>query len=139
MSNFTVRSKLIPGNFLKSKFFVLKFPIFSTLFLGVFNSKWHLSAFSFISLLESQVKSFSPIFSKSKIASFVFSLTTNGVLLSTYYAKYEVCKVKSISFIKVLNNKRPRMEPWYTPGIIFSQTFKLEPILVLCLRLYKGR
>ena len=52
-----------------------------------FNSRWHLSAFSFISLFKNQFKSFSPISSKAFTTSTMLFLTTNGVLSSVLTSK----------------------------------------------------
>ena len=44
---------------------------------------------------------------------------------------------KSISFMKTLNNKGPRIDPCAIPQIIPHQSLRLEPIFALCFRLLR--
>ena len=67
--------KIDTQEFFSMWFLMLKFPVFSTLFSWEFNSKWHLSAFIFIFLLEKVVNVFLNFF---KSWNYVFHLVSNN-------------------------------------------------------------
>ena len=91
--------------------------------------EWNLPGFGFNKFTLSHFK----IYPKSnlRLSPYIFQQEF-AVLSSAILHMFGFETKKSISFLKMLNNKRPTIDPCCIPKIASHQSLKLEPIFILC-------